>query len=546
MSQSTITTLNLDIHNKQSISAQTQPYPIQYSACFINLYANNDLIKNKDFEHTSLSFYPLLDASFFEYCRQDVEDEIKQVKAIKAEKQKEIDKLEEMVLKNNFKDSNEKYYLSSELFHLKDSINRDVTFGGKNLLIKITKAHNNFNKLNQTKEEKERIQELINQYTKEYQEIRIRPIYSVGMACEHGNRKFKFDFLNSKILFKPNRNVEIEILLGRMSKKRKKELQKLQAMVDNNLIAITVRMGSEHICLSYDKQLVNGYSFNKSRCKEEQSKKKTKEEKKLVYKKWVEEQEVRMMIGKLSNRTIAIDLNPNYIGVSVIDFFKHSSGKIRKILHAETIDLSELNKHSGEASDHSSSIYINNKRDFEIKQIYKYIFDCLATHYRVGMFSMEDLDFKGEYEYKGRKFNYETKNIWCRGLQEELIDRHCSEKGIRLRKINPIYSSFVGNILHGYHDPVNASIEIARRGHLQFIKGTKHSYFPPMGRINSTTLTDVLDENVFIAGNTAKNWKELFLLCKDAGLRYRRPLDLTVKSINLFSYKSAVKRFKFA
>ena len=38
--------------------------------------------------------------------------------------------------------------------------------------------------------------------------------------------------------------------------------------------------------------------------------------------------------------------------------------------------------------------------------------------------------------------------------------------------INPVYSSFIGNIQYNYVDAVNASIEIGRRGLFKYIKGT--------------------------------------------------------------------------
>ena len=83
---------------------------------------------------------------------------------------------------------------------------------------------------------------------------------------------------------------------------------------------------------------------------------------------------------------------------------------------------------------------------------------------------MEDLDGITDKKKGSKEANRKTKNIWNRELIEEQILKHCNLKGIELRKVQPSYSSFIGNIMYTHFDPINAAIELARRGLYKYIK----------------------------------------------------------------------------
>jgi len=56
-------------------------------------------------------------------------------------------------------------------------------------------------------------------------------------------------------------------------------------------------------------------------------------------------------------------------------------------------------------------------------------------------------------------------------LFQRNLKKRCSIYNIEFIKINPAYSSFVGNMVNNnYPDPVSASIEIGRRGYKKFEK----------------------------------------------------------------------------
>lgn len=63
-----------------------------------------------------------------------------------------------------------------------------------------------------------------------------------------------------------------------------------------------------------------------------------------------------------ANRVLGLDLNPNYIGLSIIEFDKNDEFKV---LHKRVFDLTNLTKKSKEASSSKKSRYLTHKRMFE-------------------------------------------------------------------------------------------------------------------------------------------------------------------------------------
>ena len=92
----------------------------------------------------------------------------------------------------------------------------------------------------------------------------------------------------------------------------------------------------------------------------------------------------------------------------------------------------------------------------------------------------------------------------------------------KLFKINPAYSSFIGNLQNEYVDPINASIEIGRRGYEVIIKKSK-KFYPNIWIKDS--LKHQWKEKVNELPNT---WKELFEIIKNSKLKYRVSTDSVV------------------
>jgi hypothetical protein len=99
-----------------------------------------------------------------------------------------------------------------------------------------------------------------------------------------------------------------------------------------------------------------------------------------------------------------------------------------------------------------------------------------------------------------------------------------------------MYSSVIGNLQHSYFDPINASLEIGRRGYNVIISKNKQFY-------PSFFLKDQWKEYF----KDLRDWKELFRELKNSKLRYRVSLDESnlSKVFQMKSIKSKVLIYEF-
>jgi hypothetical protein len=185
------------------------------------------------------------------------------------------------------------------------------------------------------------------------------------------------------------------------------------------------------------------------------------------------------------------------------------------------------------ASDSKRSKYLQQKLSHETLQISKAIED-LVRYWKVKFVFVEDLCFKPGTAGLGKKFNRLTKNLWKREKFLGNLEKRIGNLGGKLFKVNPAYSSFIGNLCHDYSDPVNASLEIARRGwEVILLKNKK--FYPDL------TVESLKDQWKEYLSEEVRDWKELFTKIKDSKMKYRVSLaDLRVKVFSLFHRKSRV------
>ena len=201
---------------------------------------------------------------------------------------------------------------------------------------------------------------------------------------------------------------------------------------------------------------------------------------------------------------MGIDLNPNFIGFSIKD---HSN----KIIHTEQIDLKNL----------TGKNTCPNKLDHETIEIFHYIGRKLKS-LNVEYVFLEDLNFKNGNKGLGKWFNRLTINQWNRNLPYDILSKHFKNK---IFKVNAAYSSTIGNCLYDYSDPVNASLEIGRRGFEVIILKKKNvkgvsSFYPEFDL--SMMREEIRNQTTHLELNS---WKELHTFLKNSGLRYRVSLD---------------------
>jgi IS605 OrfB family transposase len=251
------------------------------------------------------------------------------------------------------------------------------------------------------------------------------------------------------------------------------------------------------------------------------------------------------------NRVFAIDLNPNYVVWSVVDWKSSSEFKVISSGVISTKDINDYdNSLKGLPSTDSKKHYINNKRSYEVYEITKYLVQ-IATHYRCELFITEDLSIESSDKSLGKRYNKLVNNQWNRSKMISNIKKRCNIQGIRFLTVQANYSSFIGNFLYRdleLPDMVLASIELGRRGYefsLQYIKKVKDKVkniiFPLISDFKDRYAKSL--EEFGISGEVT-GLKDIYYNLKNAKSRYRVSLDELnrLKFSRCFSSKSKVKK----
>ena len=501
----------------------------EYSFAFRKLWTNYDKLNDKLFLNNLRKQYNL--SSYEIMCLQvDIKTKFKQITTQKKKLEndiieitKEIEKLKS-ISRNKF-ETRKLFKLNKKLDYKNKQLSKDITFGGVNLIRRLSFLNN----------DKKANQKEIENISNEYQAKRILPINHIGETYRpNSNRFFNFDFNNNEIIYKPNRKIKIKINY-KISKNYQNYLLQLQNIKELKIQPISIKLTSNYIVLTFDEAKLNGYSFDKKGFFEERQK---HDNKKQVFIDFKNQQKETMLKDKLKNRYCGIDLNPEYIGVSILDK-QHDNGKF-KIIDKFCFNLSNLLEKSNNSSSNEISKYINNKRKYEIGIIYKQLFKIIK-HYKVSHFVIEDLNFKSKLTNK--EANRKTRNVWNLNYQQNLMQKHCNINGIELIKINPCYSSFIGNISYNYFDPVNAAIEICRRGLNKFKKG--NNFYPIITNTIIDTMIQRFGLDVQVIKD-CKNWIQLYKLFKQTKLKYRWQLnDTKFSCFSIFNYKSNWNLYSF-
>ena len=350
----------------------------------------------------------------------------------------------------------------------------------------------------------------------EFLNKRLSNLYIIGEANQHGNRMVVINDDLDSFTFKPTKKDKIILSIAGIYKRYKSILNKLYHLQQDKQIPITYELDNEYIYLTYDEILLNQY---------------------IEYK-------------PIKNRIFAIDLNPNYVGWSVVDW--KSSSKF-EVVKSGVISIKELNdidfNLKGKSSDSKERIYINNKRIFETYEISKLLVNT-AKYYRCEVFGLEELNIKSKETNKGKHYNKLVNNVWNRDKLVNNIKKRCNIYSIRVMSAKPNYSSFVGNFLFRdlkLPDMTLASIEIGRRCY-EF----KAQYIDKKYKKKNIILPDVNDFNdryvksleEFNIPGEIKDLVKIYYFLKNAKSRYRVSLDDLnhLEFSRCFSNKSKVKK----
>lgn len=378
-----------------------------------------------------------------------------------------------------------------------EKINQRIVFGGKKNLLR-------------------RQKNLISK--EEWKKIRLGQLNIVGEACKHGNRKFRISDDLMHILFQPaslkRKQDNMKLMLPNLKKGIKKVLMKLKDLQNSCSIPISYKLNLDYVYLTFDESKV----FDK-----------------------------KVELRSKKNRVLAIDMNPNYIGWSVVDWlndrdfnvvksgcysFKALNDKqfALKLTKKQRKELTRKERLALTSRAKISNVYFNNKRQYEILEVAKDLMN-VAKSCQCEMVVCEDLNIKSQDRSKGKNYNRLCNSFFIRNAFVNNLNKRCNIDGIKMLKVVPQYSSFIGNFLYRglkLPDPILASIEIGRRGYefnAQYIEKTKE-------KSKTIVQPSLLKFNDLIAKSLEEfgikeNFKDLinlyYLFKKDSGMMYRVP-----------------------
>lgn len=350
-----------------------------------------------------------------------------------------------------------------------------------------------------------------NKITKnDFNKNKLLPLTVTGSKHDAGNRKFKLDIIqNNQIVFKINVRNHITLQLPKLSKNQKELLFKIQECAENKSQPVTVSLDENYVYLCFDESII----------------------KKETYK------------PKLG-RILSLDMNPNYIGISICDYDEEQN---QTIIHKQIISNKEINDINTKSLPSTDKLkkYQTNKRTHETYEIVKYIVNLCKT-YHVDYLTHEDLNISSKDNQKGRNYNRLVNNFWQRNKFINNLHKLCNINCIKYESILANYSSFIGCINYQNDiDSVAASLEINRRSNL-FIKmyrtkeiKTGNVMFP---KLNKKLILNRWKEDG-LTDKDLSDWKTLYSwFKKNTKLSYRVLFNNSniIKSFRLKSYKSKV------
>ena len=336
---------------------------------------------------------------------------------------------------------------------------------------------------------------------KQFKQKRLSALYSIGEVVNKGikaNRKFHIEQDLENITFKPNKFTRINLQLIGLNK-RKQILSKLYQKQERHEIKIAYKLDLEYIYIIFEETDIYNY------------------ETKFI-----------------KNRVLSLDLNPNYIGWSIVDWKSENEFNIIKsgVYSIKKLNDKDFNlKNKGYSSKSNERKYISDKRNYETLQIVKNIVNK-SIYYKCQIISIEDLNIKTSDKELGMHFNKLVNNSWCRNVFVNNLTKRCNIHNIKLLKVKPEYSSFIGNFLYrslNLPDMILASIEIGRRGyefynqHINKTKEIKKNIVRPNLNMFQKLYLKSLEE--FKLQPTYKDLIELYYFFKKSKLKYRLSID---------------------
>lgn len=341
----------------------------------------------------------------------------------------------------------------------------------------------------------------------QWREFRLAGIYSIGTAYPYkGNQKFEILNDLETARFKPTRTTHIDFKL-KGNKHRRELLRQLFEAQNSKKVPLTYKLKSDTLSISFEEADVIKYK----------------------------------PAPQITNRVMSIDMNPNYIGWSIVDWKSSSEFEVIK---TGCYSFKKINDKYFELNgkDYKSCSperkYLHNKLEHEVYEVCKNLIN-IALHYKVQLFGIEDLSFDQGDTGKGKKHNTLCHQLWFRSKIVNNITKRCNIHRIHIQTVKTEYSSIYGNLVFrslNLPDPILASIEIGRRcyefynQYITQVKEIRKNIIQPTIEDFKRLYTKTL-EGFGIHDRGFGSWYELYSYVKTLDYCIRGPFDLNTSNV---------------
>jgi hypothetical protein len=231
--------------------------------------------------------------------------------------------------------------------------------------------------------------------SQEFKSRRLLKLHLEGESPQRGNRKFSLNLSPEPsgkhcVIFKPQAGIKLQLDLPKIHKNWLDKLLTLQDLANDRSMPYTVELDSNFIYLMFE---LDEEARLKSVVKRATTKNEVRTQAKLQL------ELLKAQSSKLkSNRVMGLDLNPNFIGLSILEFDDHDNFKV---VHKEVLDFSKLNSKSG---------FDNAKKVHESIEASKHIVN-LEKHYGCSKLVVEELKIQSSNKGLGKRFNRLCNNV---------------------------------------------------------------------------------------------------------------------------------------
>ena len=299
----------------------------------------------------------------------------------------------------------------------------------------------------------------------EWKTMRLRPMTSIGVRNFNGNRHFRLSE-NGRVCTLTVHKVPVTLTLPEMHGTWGKLIRALTIVAPDKEVSIQFRIDNTHLHLTFNemdlRRLAPGETLTLARDRELAASGRRARGRgrgpgyvaprpripaadRPVHPQWL------APVPAVPGRCVGIDLNPNFIGLTVLENRgnPHDLSDCRVLAsHCITLGI------PASASDDATREVLSRAAGHAVR---------LARAWNAGLITLEHGLGKLRSRTKNRAVN-RTINFWGRTIILASLTRRAGLAGVSVSTVPAAYSSTIGNMVFDLPDPCAAAAEIARRG----------------------------------------------------------------------------------